>query len=162
MHIAVSHDQYLNVFTATGIATTHKVRVQNTSSEPLYVIFSPSQPLPTELGEIIEPTEYSEGYLGVLWVKSYGDGDSTVSSDVNPADSVAEVDTTATVITGGTLVGGALLSKVDRERLNLIDGDVVISTYPNETLTFACKSEGATHVNVFLRTIEEFSEKWPA
>lgn len=135
-------------FTATGIATTHKVRVQNTSSEPLYVIFSPSQPLPTELGEIIEPTEYSEGYLGVLWVKSY--------SDVNPADSVAEVDTTATVITGGTLVGGALLSKVNRECLNLIDADVVISAYPNETLTFACKSEGATHVNVFLRTIEEF------
>lgn len=156
MHIAVSNGQYLNVFTATGIATTHKVRVQNTSSEPLYVIFSPSQPLPTELGEIIEPAEYSEVYSGVMWVKSYGDGDGAVYRDVNPADSGAEVDTTAAVIIGGTLVCGALLSKVDRERINLIDGDVVISAYPNETLAFACKSKGATHANVFLRTIEEF------
>lgn len=73
MHISVSNTQYLDVFAATGIPSTHKIRIQNTSSEPLYVLSAESQPLSTEKGEIVSSGEYSEEYLGELWVKSSGE-----------------------------------------------------------------------------------------
>jgi len=74
--------------------------------------------------------------------------------DVN--ESVTEVDRGATAMTGGTLIGGALLQKSNEARINLFSGDVIIPAYPNETITLACKSAGATTANVFLRVIEEF------
>lgn len=75
----------------------------------------------------------------------------TVYSDVDTANSVCEIDVTATAMSGG-----ALLSKVDRERINLVDGDVVIAAYPNETTTLACKSQSVIEVNIFLMSIDEF------
>lgn len=79
-----------------------------------------------------------------------------VYSDVDTNNSVSEKDTSATLISGGTLVGGTLLGKVDRERINLFGGDVPIKVYPNETLTLSAISTASSDLNIFLRIIEEF------
>jgi len=73
MHTAVTSQEYLDIFVASGIARTHKMRIQNTGTMPIYVISSVTQPNAAEEGEIVEATEYSEGYLGYLWVRTTRD-----------------------------------------------------------------------------------------
>ena len=77
-----------------------------------------------------------------------------VDKDAN--NSVCQYDVSATAVTGGSLVGGVVMGKTDTTRINLFDGDAIIAVLPNETVTLAAKSTGATVVDVFLRWVEEF------
>lgn len=77
-------------------------------------------------------------------------------TDLDVNNSVSQVDTSAAAISGGVLVGGTLLGKIDRERINLFGGDVPIKIYPNETLTLSAISTASSDLDIFIRVIEEF------
>ena len=50
-----------------------------------------------------------------------------------------------------------MLGKVDRQRINLIDRDVIIPLYAGETLNFvATTSSGSSDLIAYVRHIEEF------
>lgn len=74
-------------------------------------------------------------------------------------NSVAEFNNTATSFAppAGRVSGGTVLGKVDRDRINLIEGDVIIPLYPGETIHFVgTTSSGTSDMVVFVRHIEEF------
>jgi len=102
-------------------------------------------------------TASTDGTKSVRW-RLFIDGSLTgdVFADVDSHDSVLEVDTTATAITGGTLVGGTIMGKVDSQRINLLAGDVPITILAGQTLTIAAISTNASDIELFTRTKEEF------
>ena len=76
------------------------------------------------------------------------------ANDVN--ESVVSLDTAATALSGGTLIGGTVLGKVDTLRVNLFSGDVILDIHPGQTLTISAQSTGASDLNTFIRWNEEF------
>lgn len=151
-----------------GVTTDRKFTIKTVktitgSNDPIYSIRS----LATFQGK----TNYVRLRLGTFTASA--DGTKAVQIDVwkdgtltggtweafDTDNSVAEFNNTATSFTPpiGRVSGGTVLGKVDRDRINLIDGDVIIPLYPGETLHFvATTSSGSSEMVVFVRHIEEF------
>lgn len=91
-------------------------------------------------------------------IKVFRNGTLTTPSWVNfnTYETPAQYDITSTTYTPGILIGGALSGKVDRQRINLFDNDVIIAVYPGETVTLTAASANATEVEIFLRVLSEF------
>lgn len=79
-------------------------------------------------------------------------------TDIDTDNSVMQYNNTADSITDlGDLVGGTVLGKVDRDRINLIDGDVILPLYSGEELHFTAQTSASTNeVILYFRHIEEF------
>lgn len=75
-------------------------------------------------------------------------------ADINTNNSVMEVDTAGTTVTGGTDLFVNYLSKVDSNTIDLLPYDYLI--YPGETLTFAAYSVNANDVAVSVNWGEVF------
>lgn len=76
--------------------------------------------------------------------------------DQETTESVAQYDVSATALAGGQLVGGTIMQKLGDTRINLYEGDVVLAVAPDEVITLAVKSTGATTVDAFVRWTEGF------
>ena len=75
-------------------------------------------------------------------VKNAALGGTPSYSDINTTDSVVEIDTSHTTVTGGKeLEGEALAGKNDKFRIALIDNKIILN--PGETLTVAGASAGS-------------------
>lgn len=92
----------------------------------------------------------------IFYVYKNGVLTGAVFTDKSATESVVQVDTSATAISGMQEVGGVVLQKADTARVNMYANDVILAFYPGETITFAARSTGATVVDLFLRWIEEF------
>ena len=94
----------------------------------------------------VEFDVYKSGILaGGVWI------------DQDSQNSVAEYNNTGTTFTPtGDIVGGTGLAKVDRDRINLVKGDVILSVYPSEEVHIVASSASANEVLLYLRRIEEF------
>lgn len=101
--------------------------------------------LSTEGNQPVEWYVYKNATLtGAVW------------ADADTNNSTSELDTSATAMSGGEIVGGTVMSKSDKVRINLFENDAVIDCLPGEWLTLACQSSQTSAVIVFLRWIEEF------
>jgi len=77
--------------------------------------------------------------------------------DKDPINSVIQYNNTSTsFIPIGELVGGTGLAKIDRDRINLVSGDVIVSIYPGEELHVVAASTDNDDSTLYLRTLEEF------
>lgn len=235
MVITLPSNQWVDIYATTGKHRHLKLKVQNQNNSILYASSESTQPLVTDIGEVVPALDYSETYVENLWVKSVDEAstiaiieDITANSstvddsivrfveqrsvsanvltpiltlknkttfnsqpnykkvvyatvslavdgtkpvywqvikngtltgasyvDQDTANSIAQYDVSATVISAGSLVGGVVLGKTDSTRINLLDGDIVLRISPGETITLAAKSANATVVDLFLRWIEE-------
>ncbi len=89
---------------------------------------------------------YKEGTLtGGAWI------------DKDPLNSVVSYNNTAiSFIPTGDIVGGTGLAKVDRDRINLVKGDVILSIYPGEELHILGSSTDNDDSQLYFRWVEEF------
>lgn len=75
----------------------------------------------------------------------------------DPDNSTVDYNNTATsFVPTSELVGGTGLAKVDRDRINLIEGDVVISVYPGEEMHVVANSLNSNDVILYFRWSEKF------
>lgn len=82
----------------------------------------------------------------VRLVKNATLGGTPSYSDINTTDSVIEIDTSGTTVTGGKeLEGEALAGKNDKFRISLIDDKIILN--PGETLTLAGSSANSATIN---------------
>lgn len=101
----------------------------------------------TDGNKAVEFDVYKGGTLtGGVW---------TAYDSVN---SVCDYNNTATSFTPATPLpsGGTVLGKIDRDRINLIDGDVVIPLYAGEEIHIVATTPTANDVILYFRHIEEF------
>ena len=76
-------------------------------------------------------------------------------SDINTSDSVVDIDTSGTTVTGGKeLFLVPLAGKNDREQINLIPYEIILA--PGETITIAGSSAGSATLNASLLWKELF------
>lgn len=89
----------------------------------------------------------SPNNLGELFVIKNGTlGGSPSFSDINTANSVIEIDESATSISGGqTLFGAALAGKNDKESDNIIDLKIILN--PGDTLSFVGASANSATID---------------
>lgn len=92
-------------------------------------------------------------------VGTWGDYDSDLSvSEIN-TDSPLSLTTVNPVPTVNKIleqIGSTALAKEDRDRINLFSSDVVISAFPNDTITITAESQNSSSIDVQIRWIEEF------
>lgn len=75
----------------------------------------------------------------------------------NTVASTVDYDTSATAYAPSQdTIGGTIMGKVSTIRINLFEGDVILSVYPGETITLTARSSNNTEVTTFFRWIEEF------
>lgn len=75
----------------------------------------------------------------------------------NTETSTIDYDITATAYTPSQdAIGGTIMGKLSTVRINLFEGDVILSVYPGETITLTARSSNNTEVSTFFRWIEEF------
>ena len=83
----------------------------------------------------------------VRMVKNGTLGGSPSYSDINTPDSVIEIDTSATTVTGGIeLLGTPLAGKNDKEIMNMVPFQFILN--PGETMTFSATSAGSATINM--------------
>lgn len=76
---------------------------------------------------------------------------------LEPDTSVLEYNNTATAFAPTSSIrGGTVLGKIDRDRINLVQGDVVVPIYAGEELHFVATTSASNSIVVYFRTIEEF------
>ncbi len=94
----------------------------------------------------VEFDVYKSGVLtGGVWVSQ------------DPDNSVSEYNNTATsFVPDSDIIGGTGLAKVDRDRINLVKGDVILNIYPGEEVHIVSSSSSSNDVILYLRRIEEF------
>jgi len=91
----------------------------------------------------------------VKLVKNATLGGSPSYSDINATNSVVEIDTSGTTVTGGTnLVGSSLAGKNDKDSVNIKDFDFILS--PGDTITFAGSSANSATIHADLLWKELF------
>lgn len=105
-------------------------------------------------------TQASDGTKPVV-IRVYNNGTLIGESWVqkNPTVSTVDYDVSATDYTPDSdTLGGTLLGKVDKIRVNLFaEGeDVTLAVYPGETITMTAESKGNSDILTFFRWIEEF------
>ena len=78
--------------------------------------------------------------------------------DYDAINSACQFDITATAINIASInpIGGTIMAKTDKVRINLFSGDVVIPIYPGQDVSFCADSANSTVISVMLRHIEEF------
>lgn len=83
-------------------------------------------------------------------------GASFVSFDT--VNSTCQYDITATAINtvGLNPIGGTIMAKADKVRINLFGNDVIIPIYPGDDVSFCADCANNTVISVMLRHIEEF------
>lgn len=91
MVITLPSNQWVDVYAITGKHRHTKLKIQNQNNSILYVSDNSTQPLSTDIGEVVPALDFSEAYVENFWVKSI-DEQSTVAiiSDIN--SNVATVD----------------------------------------------------------------------
>jgi hypothetical protein len=76
---------------------------------------------------------------------------------IDSENSVADYNNTATSYTPDSSPrGGTVLGKLDRDRINLISGDVIIPIYAGEEIHFVATTTNTNDVIVYFRHVEEF------
>ena len=91
----------------------------------------------------------------VKLVKNATLGGSPSYSDIDAINSVVEIDTSGTTVTGGTtLIGSSLAGKNDKDSESLTDYDFILS--PGETITFAGSSANSATIHADLLWKELF------
>lgn len=109
----------------------------------------------TRLGTLTISTDGTKAVQFDLYKSGTLTGGSWLAIDAD--NSVVEYNNTATsFVKSGLPVGGTVLGKVDRERINLIEGDIVIPVYPGETIHLVATTPNSTEAVVYFRHIEEF------
>ena len=82
-------------------------------------------------------------------------GGTPAYADISTTDSLVDIDTAGTTVTGGkTLISIDLAGKNDRENINLTDYDIMLS--PGETITLAGSSANSATINASLLWKELF------
>lgn len=96
-----------------------------------------------------------------VFITIYRNGTLTGDSftDIDTDNSTCEFDVSATAYDPGLdnePIGGTIMGKTDKVRINLFEDDVTIPIRPGEVVTLCADSSQASEISVFLRHIEEF------
>jgi len=81
-------------------------------------------------------------------------GGSPSYANIDAVNSVLQIDTAGTTVTGGTLMYALELAKVESKVLNLLDAH--IKMLPGETLTVSASSASASDISITVRERELF------
>ena len=108
------------------------------------------------VSELISISASADGAKNVIvyFKKNATLGGSPSYANIDAVNSVLQIDTAGTTVTGGTLMYALELAKVESKVLNLFDAHIKI--LPGETLTVSASSAAASDISITVRERELF------
>ena len=108
------------------------------------------------VSELISISASADGAKNVIvyFKKNATLGGSPSYANIDAVNSVMQIDTAGTTVTGGTLMYALELAKVESKVLNLFDAHIKI--LPGETLTVSASSAAASDISITVRERELF------
>ena len=108
------------------------------------------------VSELISISASADGAKNVIvyFKKNATLGGSPSYANIDAVNSVLQIDTAGTTVTGGTLMYALELAKVESKVLNLLDAH--IKMLPGETLTVSASSASASDISITVRERELF------